>query len=145
MRNDIPLPNPLGGESHFSMHEFENTDGWVMIDESVLESLEKTRRDLCDEFRFDVAVIITDATRTEAETQALAAHLGWKNKGGLVSESSRHHERYGGLAVDLKARVVLLKTLVHQHVLGRACRRYFDYVKDDYDDGHVHCDNRNHG
>ena len=63
-------------------------------------------------------------------------------KGGAVARHSRHLAQYGGIAVDLVAVVARSRERVSQSELGEICRRHFDFVKDDYGDGHVHADNR---
>jgi hypothetical protein len=82
--------------------------------------------------------------RTEAELAALAARLGWTDEGGSVSRDSMHLTKYGGIAVDLVGVVASSRHRVPQTTLGEVCRRYFDFVKDDYRDGHVHADLRAH-
>ena len=129
-------------QSHFKLREFENREGLAMVHASVLESLERVRRDLVDEAGEEVWVIILDAVRTEEDLERLAARLGWVDEGGLVSRTSMHLARYGGVAVDLAAAVARTRRRVPQRDLGEVCRRYFDWVKDDYRDGHVHADNR---
>lgn len=141
-RNRIRLMTSAEEPSHFVLCEFENDDGWAMVHQSVVDSLEHVRRDLCGTYSMDVEVLIKGSTRTEARLAALAAQYGWTDEGGLVSRDSKHLAKYGGIAVDIVARIALTKTRVKQSVLGAVCRRYFDLVKDDYADGHVHCDNR---
>ena len=128
--------------SHFRLCEFENGDGLAMVHRSVLESLERVRRDLCAEAGEEVWIIVTDAVRTQADLERLAARLGWTDEGGLVARDSRHLAKYGGIAVDVIAVVARTRERVPQKKLGELCRRYFDWVKDDYADGHVHADNR---
>ncbi len=143
-RNDIPLMTLLDGEmvSHFRLREFENAEGLAMVHPSVLLSLEKTRRDLCALEGETVCVLITDAVRTAADMARLAARLGWTDEGGLVSRRSKHQAKYGGIAVDLVAVRAASGVRVSQRNVGLVCRKYFDFVKDDYADGHVHADNR---
>lgn len=143
-RNDVALVIPVDGEpaSHFRLREFENTDGMAMVHASALESLERVRRDLCAAAGETVWVIITDAVRTQAELERLAARLGWADEGGTVARRSKHLAEYGGIAVDVIAVIARTRERVPQRELGEACRRYFDWVKDDYPDGHVHADNR---
>lgn len=140
-RNDIAIPNPLGGDSHFKLYEFENAEGLVMIHPSVVESLEAMRAELCQTYG-ETAVIITDAVRTEADLEKLAAEYGWTDQGGKVSRNSRHLSKHGGIAVDFYAEVKATREAVRQWPLGQVARKHFDYVKDDYPDGHVHADNR---
>ena len=64
------------------------------------------------------------------------------DEGGLVARRSMHLAEFGGIAVDLTAVVAATRTRIPQRVLGDICRRHFDWVKDDYADGHVHADNR---
>ena len=145
-RNDIRLVTELDGErvSHFKMREFENRAGLVMVHASVLDSLERVRRDLCSMAEEDVWVIVTDGVRTQDDLGRLAARLGWIDEGGAVARNSKHLVKFGGIAVDVVARVASSRTRVPQATLGEVCRRYFDWVKDDYADGHVHADNRSH-
>ncbi len=143
-RNDIPLMTQLDGEavSHFRLREFENRDGLVMVHPSVLLSLERVRRDLGDERGEEVWLIITGAVRTDADLERLAARYGWIDEGGKVSRDSKHLAKYGGIAVDLVAVIAASRERVSSVTLGRICRTHFDWVKDDYGDGHVHADNR---
>jgi hypothetical protein len=128
---------------HFWLHEFEMKEGTVMIHPSVPVSLEATRADLCERYGEEVEVLITGSTRSEAYNEILGEAQGWIDNGGTVSRVSRHLPQYGGIAVDCKARIKRTKKPVPQKVLGEIARRHFDYVKDDYADGHVHADNRN--
>ena len=103
--NDVQLQVRIDGEiqSHFRLKEFENADGLAMVHSSVLVSLERVRRDLCVLRGEEVWMIITDAIRTTADLDRLAARLGWNDEGGAVSRSSKHLAKYGGIAVDLVA------------------------------------------
>ncbi len=143
-RNDVSLMTVLDGEmvSHFKLREFENRDGLAMIHPAALTALEQTRRDLNARYGETVWILITDAVRTPADLERLAARLGWTDEGGLVARRSRHLSVFGGIAVDLVAVVARTGARVPQCELGAVCRRYFDFVKDDYRDGHVHGDMR---
>ncbi len=143
-RNRVKLYTEIDDElvSHFSLREFENAYGFVMIHASVPRALELVRRDLCHEASDEVEIVITDALRTEEELRHLARRYGWTDEGGTVSRNSRHLARYGGIAVDIVARVRSTGARLPQERVGAVCRRYFDFVKDDYPDGHVHADNR---
>lgn len=143
-RNDVRLQVCIDGEiqSHFRLKEFENADGLAMVHSSVLASLERVRRDLCAEVGEEVWVIITGAIRTPHDLERLAARLGWTDEGGAVSRDSKHLAKYGGIATDLVAVIVRTRERIAQATLGEVCRRHFDWVKDDYNDGHVHADNR---
>ncbi len=143
-RNDVRLLTTLDGEdaAHFRLREFENRDGLAMVHGSLLDSLERVRRDLCRMAGETVWVIVTDGIRTQSDLERLASRLGWTDEGGSVSRHSRHLTRYGGIAVDLVAVVAGSRHRVPQETLGAVCRKYFDWVKDDYGDGHVHADNR---
>lgn len=143
-RNDLLLHTLLDGEwvSHFRLREFENAEGLVMIHASIPPALERVRRDLAAHMGEPVRLIITDAVRTRTDLERLAARWGWADEGGLVSRRSKHLAEFGGIAVDLTACTERTRTRVAPEVLGRICRRYFDYVKDDYKDGHVHADHR---
>ena len=142
--NNVRLFTRLDGRhvSHFRLREFANAEGLAIVHPCLLESLERVRRDLCRDAGEEVWVLITDATRTQADLERLAARLGYTDKGGLVSRNSRHLTRYGGIAADIVALNVVSRTRVAQRVVGDICRQHFDFVKDDYADGHVHADNR---
>ena len=143
-RNDIPLLVTVDGEDvcHFKLREFENADGLAMVHRATVEALERVRRDLGAAFGEEVWVIITDAVRTQTDLERLAARLGWTDEGGAVARRSKHLAEFGGIAVDLIGVVARTRARVPQRTLGAVCRRHFDYVKDDYADGHVHADLR---
>ena len=143
-RNDVRLFTALDGElvSHFRLREFENPEGLAMVHPSLLESLERVRRDLGTMAGETVWLIITNAVRTEADLRRLAARYGWIDEGGTVARNSRHLTKFGGIAADLVAVSARTRQRVPQRTLGAVCRRHFDWVKDDYNDGHVHADNR---
>jgi hypothetical protein len=113
-----------------------------MVHPAMLDSLERVRRELRAMYREDVWVIITDAVRTRAELERLASRRGWTDQGGAVARDSKHLVDFGGIAVDLVAVVARTRERVPQRAVGELCRRHFDWVKDDYPDGHVHADNR---
>lgn len=144
-RNDIRLWTLVDDTlvSHFSLYEFENHDGLAMVHPSLLDSLELTRRDLCTEAKEEVWIIVTDAVRTQQDLDRLAARFGWTSEGGTVSPLSMHLARFGGIAVDIIAYTKANHVPIPQKVLGPISERYFDWVKHDYLDGHVHADNRN--
>ena len=145
MRNDVQLMTYLDDETqatHFKLREFENKDGLAMLDDSTLLSLEMVRAELCEMADEEVCVIITDAVRTPEDLVDLAEKYGWISEGGTVSETSRHLAEFGGIAVDIKARIKRNGMPIPQKTLGDICRHHFDWVKDDYGDGHVHADNR---
>ena len=147
MRNDLRLSYRDGNEwhlSHFRMAEFQNRAGYVMIDDSVIRSLEKVREALGKLYECEVEVIVTSGIRTLADNERLAEVLGWTDEGGLVARDSQHLEEYGGVAVDIRAqyRDGSGYTRVPADRVGAACENHFAYVKADYEDGHVHADNR---
>ena len=146
-RNDVKLLTEIDGEPHsnFRLREFENRDGLAMVHSSVMDSLERVRRDLGAMMGETVWILITDAVRTQAGLERLAARLGWTDEGGLVARRSRHLAEFGGIAVDLAAVIARTRERVPQKTVGEVCRRYFDFVKDDYASGHVHADNRERG
>jgi len=143
-RNRVRLYTEIDGNlvSNFLLREFENAHGFAMVHASILRSLELVRRDLCREVGEEVEIVITDALRTEEELRKLARRYGWTGEGGTVSRNSRHLARYGGIAVDIVARVRRTGRGISQNKVGAVCRGHFDFVKDDYPDGHVHADNR---
>jgi len=148
-RNRIPLYTKIDGKlvSHFSMHEFENDDGLVILHPTVLVGLERVRQKLNELAGVPIVIFVTDAVRTQQDLERLAEQYGWTDEGGTVSRDSKHLAKYGGIAVDI---IAMPKGLTFgresarqwQERLGQTCREYFDWVKDDYPDGHVHADNR---
>jgi len=145
-RNDVQLAVKIDGNwviTHFNLKEFESKNGWVMIHKSVIVSLSKLREELAKIFKEEIEIIITDTTRTQEDLNYLAARLGWTDEGGLVSKNSRHLDRYGGIAVDFYARHKQNKERIPSSQIEPICRKYFDFVKADYADGHIHADNRN--
>ena len=147
MKNDLRLSFRDGNEwhlSHFRMAEFANRAGYVMIDDSVIRSLEKVREDLGKQYECDVEVIVTCGVRTLEDNERLAELLGWTDEGGMVARDSQHLAEYGGIAVDIRAQYKdgAAYTRVPADRVGAACQAHFNYVKADYADGHVHADNR---
>lgn len=142
LRNNVEVASDHFGQSHFRLCEFENAEGLAMIHATTLTSLELVRRDLAALAGEEVHVVIKDGVRTTLDNERLAARLGWTDEGGAVSRRSRHLAEFGGIAVDLIARCAKDKREVPQKIVGEVCRRHFDWVKDDYRDGHVHADNR---
>jgi hypothetical protein len=147
-RNEIKLYTPITVDGrtmvtgNFFLSEFEMREGTVMVHPSVLISLEMLRYDLNAEIKRGIKIIITGSTRSEATNNDLGAKYGWIDHGGTVSRVSRHLPKYGGIAVDFYA-VYANGKRVAQKKVGEIARRHFDYVKDDYSDGHIHGDNRN--
>jgi hypothetical protein len=91
----------------------------------------------------DVQIVITSGTRSPADNKRLADKLGWVGDGGLVARDSRHLPSHGGIAADLYARYRGVDgwIVLQQEDVAISCRRYFQYVKADYQDGHIHADN----
>lgn len=143
--NDLWLCSEGCHKTSFKLKEFANREGVACVHRRLLIALNATRKDLCAKYKVEVEVIITSATRTEQDNERLAAILGWDDEGGAVARNSKHLVKHGGIAVDLTARVKGTKSNVPQRVLGHLCRRHFDWVKDDYADGHVHADMRTTG
>ena len=143
LTNAVRLWTPLDGRwvSHFFLREFASPDGLCVVHPCLLESLERVRDDLARQCGEEVFLIITSATRTDEDNQRLARRLGWTDQGGLVARNSRHLPRFGGIAVDLRARCRSARP-VPPALLAEVCRARFDYVRDGYPDGHVHADNR---
>lgn len=144
-RNNLRIAVELDGKwavTHFNMKEFENENGWVMIHRSVIVSLTQLREELAKIFGEEVEIIITDSTRTPQELEKLGSKLGWVDKGGLVGRDSKHLEKFGGIAVDFYARFKQSKKRIPSYQIEGVCRKYFDYVKTDYADEHIHADNR---
>jgi len=136
--------NRIRLSKHFWLSEFEDDCGWVMIHPSIIDSLE-TLWSLCaKEIGEDVEVIITGATLTAAAHYALGTRLGWTDGDppGPVSRTSYHREEHGGVAVDFYVRNKRTKERLPQRLVGFKAIGCFNFVKDDYADGHIHGDNR---
>lgn len=157
-RNDIRLWTEIDGElvSHYWLYEFESrATGLVCIHPTLPASMERVRLILCQDEREEVEVIVSCGTRTHEENVALAGRLGWTDDGGQVSRDSYHLPEHFGVAADFGARYkhrqfrpydgVRSPGWLPQKQVGQAARQVFDYVKDDYADGHVHGDNRHGG
>jgi len=152
----IKLWTLIDGEltSHFSLHEFTVSASsqekqtlvhtFAQVHYSVLEGLEKVRRDLAVHEGTECWIKITCAVRTEARNKELAEEYGWTDEGGTVARHSKHLPEYRGIAVDLYAYYKATGERVAPKLVGEIARRYFDYVKDTYRDGHIHADQRNH-
>ena len=143
-RNRVRIQTVLDGEivSHFSLHEFENGDGLVMVNSTLLESLERTRAELGRKFREEVCIVITDGIRTQADLERLGEQYGWTDDGGTVSRESKHLTKFGGIACDFRAQFKRTRYRIDSLLVGNIAREFFDWIKDDYMDGHVHADNR---
>lgn len=143
--NDIQL-----ADTHFKLREFANASGLVMVHPLLLKRLESLRAALNRCFSVipgmgrEVQVVITDGIRTQEDLELLADKYGWIDEGGKVARDSKHLTKYGGIAADITASLVLLDggrvQRVPQNVVAREARPLFPYVKDDYADGHVHVD-----
>jgi len=145
-RNNLQLAIKTGDTyqiTHFNLKEFENPNGWAMVHESVIISLTKVRKALMEKIGEEVEIIITGSTRTPQDLKRLAERLGWLEEGGSVARNSRHLDRFGGIAVDFYARQKRDKKRIATNIVKEVSQQYFDFVKADYPDGHIHADNRN--
>lgn len=141
--NDIVLMHPeTGQKTNFKLREFVSSSGLVIIHPSVLVALQASRDDLTAIVGGAVWIIITDTVRTKAQNNRLGKLLGWTDEGGVVSRKSKHLVKFGGIAVDFKAIIASTQRPVPSKIAGRVARNHFDYVKDDYKDGHIHADMR---
>lgn len=129
-------------QSHFQLREFANDDGLAMVHPALLAGLENLRARLCSHFNQEVAIKILDAIRTRHDLYQLARRLGWADQGGAVSRTSRHLTEYGGIAADITAYLTASRTTINPQTLAQLAADYFDFVKGDYEDGHVHVDQR---
>lgn len=145
-RNRIVLVDPgTGMPGHFRLCEFENGDGLAAVHPSTIWALERIRADLNASeaaAMTEIGIYITDGVRTQKDLETLAERLGWTDEGGLVSRTSKHLVTMGAHGVDFKARARHGRGNLVMSELGAVARRYFDFVEDDYSDGHVHGDNR---
>jgi len=142
-RNDITITTHFSNRvaQNFKLYEFENKEGLVMVNPLLVRRLEKLRHELNLIFGRDtVKIIITNAIRTEADNERLAKKLGWTDEGGLVSRNSKHLTKYGGIAADIVA--YCEKRKIAGPAVGKIAQKHFDFVKSDYEDGHVHVDLR---
>jgi hypothetical protein len=142
--NDFRLHTMIDGVdcAHFSLIEFENPAGWCMVHPSVVRALEQTRAGLnAQSTQGEVEIIITDSVRTVTQNEALGKRLGWTDHGGIVSRNSYHLMKYGGIAVDFKARYKTSRLLLSSRAVFCVAVLFFDYCKS-YDDPHVHGDMR---
>lgn len=144
MKNHIPLYTEIDGSlvSHFSLHEFENPQGWVIIHPKTVEALELARAGVrAQNPGQDIIFRITCTTRTLAQNEALGRKYGFTDEGGKVSRRSWHLEQFGGIAVDFVAWSVTQNCNISPVDVARVARLYFDFVKW-YSDSHVHGDLR---
>ena len=142
--NDVWLFNSAtpDHESHFKLSEFANDDGLVMVNPCLLAALEAFRSALQHRCGLPVALAITSGLRTRSDNYRLARRLGWSDHGGVVSRTSRHLPEFGALAADIRAYFPESGQLVPSKITTPIARLYFDYVNDDYPDGHTHVDQR---
>lgn len=143
--NSVRLVDPATGwPGHFVLSEFDNSAGAAAVQRSTLWSLERTREALNEELgdAREVIMVLTSGLRLDADQEALAERLGWTDEGGAVSRISKHLLREGACAVDFIAKYRGARRNINQAVVGGVARKFFDYVKDDYPDGHTHADNR---
>jgi len=138
---DVWLVADQPPDSHFRLREFLSPSGVAVVRSDLLRALEGLRKALWEAAGEEVFIHITSGTRTQADQVRLAQRLGWTDQGGLVSRTSRHLPKYGGIAADIYAKTRSGRT-IPQRELGDVCRQFFPYVKDDYRDGHVHVDMR---
>jgi len=143
--NDIFLDRGNGLPNHFRLKEFANQQGLVMVHPRLIECLENLRKRLCDLFREEVWVIVTDGIRTYEDLERLAEFYGWIDEGGTVARDSKHLVSYGGIAADIKCfkakkNAQGFRERIAQAIVGHEAREVFAYVKADYKDGHVHVD-----
>lgn len=134
------LTNRFKIAENFSLHEFQNKEGLVMVHPALVEGLQAARDEMNDGHE-EYFIVVTNSIRTEADNAALGARLGWTDEGGLVARDSRHLTKYGGIAADISVRRILNRPVNRAMVL-QVLNKHFDYVKADYADGHIHVDQR---
>lgn len=149
-RNRILLVDPeTGKRGNFTLAEFQNKNGLVIVQASTLWCLERIHargREVVAPNRF--SVVITDGIRTDEDNAALAAVEGWigelapNGQPGEVSRTSHHLVSQGASGVDFRAFVREGQTRqpFPMERLAAFARAVFDYVKVYAD--HIHGDNR---
>lgn len=137
--NRILTDDGSGIVSHFTLQEI------TPIHESVFESLELVRAHLNHDRGGGVTIVITDAARSQADNDVLRDKYG-----SSVSKTSKHLSHtvnvktgavVGCVAVDFRAHDAEGER-VPQAEVAAVAKLYFDWVKADYTDGHIHADNR---
>ena len=142
--NNIHIYSRVDGElvSNFTIREFQNTLGWVILHKKVPWGLEMTRAALNARYpTWLIQILVSNCTRTRQQNEALARKLGWTDEGGLVSRESFHLVEFGGIAVDFVGFSTARKIRIPAKEVADIAGLYFDYVKC-YSDGHVHGDFR---
>jgi hypothetical protein len=124
--------------SHFTLDEFQNSEGWAMVSRELLQALEAIRQTIWDTLKTEHAIQITRATVTEEENRALAARLGWTDEGGKVARDSHHLAKYGGAAADIVAYNLKTKAILPANILAKISSLYVPTVIPYPDDNHVH-------
>ena len=80
-----------------------------------------------------VWIIVTSAVRTDDDLRRLAALYGWTVRRRCRTQLQTF-AKFGGIAADIVA-VLSATRRVPRKRFGTVCRRHFDWVKDDYNDG----------
>jgi len=144
MKNNIKIFSDIDGQlvSNFTLEEFENPHGWVILRAETPRALEHVRDAFNARYHPDkIIVIVTDCTRTPDQNERLALRYGWSHQGGAVAKNSFHLVQYGGIAVDFVVYNSTRLVPIPPAEVKPVADLYFSYVQC-YDDGHVHGDLR---
>ncbi|KKN23249.1 hypothetical protein LCGC14_0906940 [marine sediment metagenome] len=136
--------NEIKISEHFMLYEFEDrADGNVVVLHPMqVIRLEELHLACSESLGREVAVYITCGTRTQASNRKLAGLLGWTDQGGLVSRTSKHLPKFGGIASDLHVVDKEFGQLMPTLKVADLARPLFDVVIDHYPT-HIHVDLRN--
>jgi len=137
------LPNDFNLTPHFKLSEFADRshDNLVIVHPLLVQRLELLRTALCNEFKADIAIIISCGTRTTRSNNRLAKLLGWTDADGAVSRDSQHLPTHFGAAADIFAVNHLTTARVPHNTLALLAWSFFDVVIDHYPT-HIHVDLR---
>lgn len=131
-----------GKPSHFKAYELCNREHELVLHPLLIDALENTRSSLHGLVgHHRIGICVTSGFRSPADQRRLAVvlGLGWTDERppGKVSRQSKHRL---GLAADIYAYDWQKSRRVSKTVLARVARRYFPFIKQYPDTGHLHVD-----
>ncbi len=136
-------PNDIQVSEHFTLCEFDDkaNGNLVVLHPLTIERLEKLHLALSESMGRPIAILITCGTRTPRTNNQLAKLLGWTDDGGLVSKTSKHLPRFGGIAADLQVLDIEFGQLMPIRTVAQLAASFFDTIIDHYPT-HIHVDLR---